>query len=178
MNDKASLTFKEQHRDFQEVVRELYVLRAWNKRFKEGDSQATLLLIAEAAIAGIAIERFLRAVLGVRATEKDTIYNLLQKATSGDPPLLVLPWNTQGNGCREISNVRNTLLHGNFEQAAQQAKCTSVQHYIKTQFAGEADRMFVVLDELALQFDTNTGRPLHNRTASQWADLPGNKSDD
>jgi hypothetical protein len=144
----------------------------WQEPSSEGDSQVTLLLLAEAAIAGIAIERFLRAVLSEGATEKDTVYNLLQKATSGDPPLLVLPWNTQENGCREISKVRNTLLHGNFAQAAREANYTSVEHYFKTQFAGEAEKLFETLDELALQFDTYTGRPLHNRTASQWAGKP------
>lgn len=75
-------SFSERHREMQEIARELDVLRPHNLRFREGDSQETMLMIAEAAVTCLAMERFLRIILAGEATEADTLPNLLEKATS------------------------------------------------------------------------------------------------
>jgi hypothetical protein len=56
--------------------------------------------------------------------------------------------------------VRNTLLHGNYAQAARRANCASVSDYFKTQFAGELEGMFKVTDFIIKQIDPATGRPI------------------
>ena len=56
-------TFKERNREFQELVRELVLVREHNLGFKVGDSQTTILMFAEAALVLTAMERFLRIVL-------------------------------------------------------------------------------------------------------------------
>lgn len=151
-------SFKDKYRDLQELVRELFVLRRWNLRFKDSDSQAEFLLFAEGAIVLVVLERFLRAILGARATEKHTLYNLLQIATSGDDPLLRLPADDTQLLITQLKDVRNTILHGNFEQASQQAKCANVAEFFKTQFAAEIERLTRIVDALFKQIDPETGR--------------------
>ena len=53
-------TFKDRFRDIQKLVRKLFVLRAHNLKFKESDSQTTLLLFAEASLTIIILEHFVR----------------------------------------------------------------------------------------------------------------------
>ena len=153
----AGQTFRDRHREIQELVRELAVVRNHNLQFKEGDPQDTMLLFAEAALVLIVLERFVRAVLGPEATDTDTIYNLLEKAVS--KRLLTVPWNDQQDGIRRMKNVRNTLLHGNYEQAAHQTGCKSVQEYFNVRFASEVETLTHVLENLMRQIDPATGRP-------------------
>jgi hypothetical protein len=114
------------------------------------------LLFAEGAVALVLIERFVRAVLGVRASEGDTLYNLLQKAVKDD--LLTLPFHSQEEGIRRIRTVRNTIQHGNYEQAAAQAGCDSVAAYFKTQFASEVEQLGRIAEHLIEQVDNRTGK--------------------
>lgn len=153
------MTFKDRYLDLQHLVRELQVLRQHNLQFKEGDPQDGLLLSAEAALVLLVLERFIRAVLGGETTDRDTLHSLLQKATSKKRgPLLILLWDDQQDGIRRICAVRNTLLHGNYEQAAREAGCATVADYFKTQFAGEIEAMYKVVDDLFKQIDPETGR--------------------
>src|SRR4051794_24652579 len=69
--------FKDRHLDLQHLVRELVYLRTWNMKFKEGASQAELLMFSECAVVMIAIERFFRLILGARATDGDTLDRLI-----------------------------------------------------------------------------------------------------
>ncbi len=150
--------FKDSYQDMQELARELDLLRRHNKQFKPGDPQQTLLMFAEGALVLVCLERFVRIVLGTEAGENDTLHTLLEKATGKRLALLTLPFDDQQDGIKKICAVRNTILHGNYEQAAKQASCASVPEYFKTQFAGELESMFKILDHLMQQIDPETGR--------------------
>jgi hypothetical protein len=158
--DASVTSFKDRNRALQELVRELALLRAHNLKFKEGDDPSTLLLFAEGAIVIVIIEHFVRMVLGDRATDRDTLNNLLEKAVADR--LLRLPWDDQAEGIREVVGVRNTILHGNYAQAAREAQCSSVEDYFKRQFAPEVEGMFKIADYLVTQIDPETGRPYAN----------------
>lgn len=80
--EMAMATFKEQNREFQELVRELFYVRKHNLAIKPGDPQDELLMFAEAALVLTAMERFLRIILRGEATDSDTLPNLLERATS------------------------------------------------------------------------------------------------
>jgi hypothetical protein len=150
-------TFRDDHREIQELVRELVVLREHNLQFKPGESAETLLLFSEAAIVLVAIERFVRAVLG-DAQDHETNYHLLQRAVCKG--LLRVPWDNQEEGIRKIKEVRNTLLHGNYEKAARDSGCANVTEYFLTTFAGEVEDLFKVAQALFKQIDPVTGKPL------------------
>ena len=115
-------------------------------------------MFAEGAVGMLAFEHFLRAILGERATDQDTFRGLLEKATSRRLQLLVLPWDDQEDGRKKITAMRNTLMHGNFSQAAREAKCRSVREYFQKQYAGEIEKTFQILDDLMKQIDPGTGR--------------------
>ena len=151
------MTFKDENLDLQHLVRELRVLRDHNRSFKEGDPQDTLLHVAEGAMALIVIERFLRAVLHDEATDTMTLFNLLERAMSRK--LVRLPWDDQKIGIKMLTDVRNTILHGNFEQAARLAGCASVPEFFRTQFAGEIEQLHQIAADLFRQIDPITGRP-------------------
>lgn len=152
-------TFKEQNREFQELVRELLFVRAWNLKFKAGDPQDKMLMFAEAALVLTAMERFLRIILVGHATDQDTLPNLLEKATSKRLNLIRFHPSTDcADAIRRIKNVRNTLLHGNYEQAAKQANCSNTAEYFQKQFAPEIERLYHLLDGMVKQIDIETGR--------------------
>lgn len=150
-------TFKEQHRSFQYLALELKNLREHNLRFKEGDPQDGILMFAEAAVVLVAIERFLRMIL-VEEVNNATIYNLLQMATGTARRLITLPDNDRDDAIRRITEVRNTLMHGNYEQAAEALGCT-VNEYFKRYFSSEIEQLFNLLDGMLKQIDPETGRP-------------------
>jgi hypothetical protein len=156
-------TFKERHPELQHLVRELLVVRNNNLRVKEGDPQDGLLLFAEASLVLMVLERFLRATLDSEASDGDTLYNLLQKAVSRK--LIELPWDDQQDGIKKLKDVRNTLLHGNYEQAARQAGCPSIEVYFKTQFASEVEALTKVTDHIMKQIEVETGRPRSRQPA-------------
>jgi hypothetical protein len=154
------MNFREAHREFQELVRELTLVRSHNLKFKQGDSQESFLGFAECALVLVTLERFLRMILETEAKEKDTLPNLLQKATSQRFALLNLPAHDRDRAITEITNVRNTLLHGNYEQAAQQAGCASVADYFKGPFLSEVEAVYQLTNALVAQIDPATGKPL------------------
>ena len=150
------MSFKDNHIELQHLVREHRLLRQHNLRFKPGDPQEDILLFAEGAVILMTLERFARAILGADATEEDTLYNLLQKAVSKG--FILLPWDDQEEGIRRLKDVRNTILHGNFEQAAKQAGCASVADYFGTTFAAEIERLYKITEHLFQQIDPATGK--------------------
>lgn len=152
----APPTFKDRHPELQHLVRELFVVRENNRRFKPGDAQQGLLLFAEGALVCLALERFLRAILESRPTGDATLYNLLQMALK--EKLLELPWRDQDDGIQRLKEVRNTWLHGNYEKAAANAGCASTTEYFRTQFASEVEMMFKIADNLVLQINLETGK--------------------
>ncbi|MGA3125024.1 MAG: hypothetical protein ABSF69_30155 [Polyangiaceae bacterium] len=149
-------TFKDENRALQELTRELAVLRQHNLQFKEGDPQHALLMFAEAAVVCMTMEHFVRIVLGGTAPADATLFNLLQMAVSRG--LLAVPWDDQQDGIKKIVAVRNSLLHGNYAQAAREAGCASVADYFRLQFAGEVETMTKVTDFMMRQIDPATGK--------------------
>jgi hypothetical protein len=153
----APATFMDENRPLQELARELALLRQHNLKFKAGDPQHTLMMFAEAALVCMALEHFVRIVLGSTAPADATLYNLLQMATSRG--LIKIPWDDQQDGIKKIVAVRNSLLHGNYAQPAREAGCVSVAGYFNSQFAGELEGMFKVTDFIMKQIDPMTGKP-------------------
>ncbi len=72
-------------------------------------------------------------VLGSQATDKDTLSNLLEKATSERLGLLVLRARDRQALIKGLKDVRNTILHGNYEQAARQNGCATIREVLQDQ---------------------------------------------
>ena len=149
-------SFKDKHPELQHIVREMLLVRSHNLKCAEEKDFDNLLHFAEGALVLLALERFARIVLGSRADERDTLYNLLQKAVKYG--LLHLPWDDQEDGIRRLKDVRNTTLHGGYEQAAAAAGCSSVAEYFRSsQHIGEVETLTKVLDHLMRQVDLEKG---------------------
>lgn len=146
-------TFKDQHRALQELVRELTVVRKHNLKFTDGAPQTDLLMFAEVGLVCMTLEHFVRIVLGESATPEATLFNLLERAVS--LRLIELP---EGVSVRDICAFRNSLLHGNFAQAATVAQCASVAEYFKSNYASQLERMYRIADFIVAQIDPTTGR--------------------
>jgi hypothetical protein len=83
----------------------------------------------------------------------------LEKATSERLGILKLPGNDRNDVIRRMKNVRNTILHANFEQAAKEAGCKDVRDYFRSsQFAGEVETLFKLLENFLDQIDPETGK--------------------
>lgn len=148
--------FKDENRALQELVRELRLVRNHNLTFKDGDNLAEVLLFAEAGLVCMTFEHFVRVVVGNDGPANATLYNLLEIAVSKD--LIRLPWDDQQDGIKKVCAVRNSILHGNYAQAAREAGKASVAEYFKTVFASEIEVMYAVVDDLMKQIDVNTGK--------------------
>lgn len=151
------MNFKDKFRDLQELVRELAILRTHNLREAEKQTQGGLLLFAEAALTCITLERFLRILPGVAATDTDTFPTLLEKAVAYK--ILSIPRENVDKFKRAVKDIRNQLLHANFEQAAKANHHNSVEEYFKTDFAAEIEFVFKFTNKLFSQVDPNTGKP-------------------
>jgi hypothetical protein len=154
------MTFKDENRLLQEMVRELLLLRDHNLKIKPGESQEKLMLVAEAGLVLMVLERFLRIIPGVNPAEKDTLPNLLEKATSKRLQLLVL--DDRENAIKRITRVRNTIIHANYEQAMKDYGLAHINEYFKIYFASEIEVLTKITDELLKQIDPNTGKRISN----------------
>lgn len=153
------MTFRDEQRELQELVRELFLLRDHNLRVARQGSDRELLLFAEGSLVLLVLERFLRVILKGEAHDHMTLQNLLEISTSERVGLLVLPARDRADAIRRITSVRNTLQHANYEQAAREAGCSSAADYFRSsQFIGEIERLFELVDHLFRQIDPSTGR--------------------
>lgn len=114
-------------------------------------------MFAEASLVLVVLERFLRIVV-TDSTERHTLPNLLEMATSRRRGLLRLPGSPEIIRTR-VSSIRNTLLHGNYEQAMERAGCSTVAEYFKTAFAREIEEIYQFTDMLMRQIDPDSGEP-------------------
>ena len=160
------MTFQDKYVDFQRLALELHRLRSHNTSFDTDSLE--LFFFAEGAVVLLALERFMRMILGAEATDSDTLPTLIEKATSARLDLIVLPGNLDRRELiRRIKGVRNTLMHGNFEQAAKQAGLSSKEEYFKTgMYISEVEVLYKILNRIVAQIDRETGRP-HPRTHSE-----------
>lgn len=157
------MTFKEQFVDFGEIARELMFVRSHNLKMHEtyGRWVPGYLLFSEGLMVLLAIERFLRIILGPEGAANDTLPNLLEKATSTRLNLLVLPpWWTRKQTIDAMKAVRNAIMHGNFEQAATQAGSRDTAHYFRSSaYINEVETLHRILDGFCTQIDPETGEP-------------------
>jgi hypothetical protein len=87
-----------------------------------------------------------------------------EKATSGNRKLLTLPgtW-SRDQSIKAIKSVRNTLIHGNYEQAAAGAHSGDVSAYFRSgHYISEVETLYNLVDDLMKQINIETGRP-HGR---------------
>jgi hypothetical protein len=154
--------FSEGYPELGELCYELKAVREHNLKFKEW--RRGYLMFSEAMLVLLTMERFLRIILGSDAGPDDTLPNLLEKATSKRRALITLPgtW-TRERAIKAIRDVRNTLMHGNYEQAAQQANRRDVRDYFSSStYTSEVESLFQVLDNMMGQIDPATGKPRQN----------------
>jgi hypothetical protein len=148
------MTFKDEHRELQELVRELNLLRQHNLRFRPGMSLDTLLIMSEAAMTLVTFERFLRILPDLNAEDSDTIDDLLKRATKRGGPLYL---HDRTATIRKIGRIRNALLHGNFEQEARRLGYTDLRAYFQKFDKDVVEDVFQLLDNLMAQIDRDTG---------------------
>lgn len=150
------IRFRDKYQDFGEICREIEIVRKHNLEFKKGDDLSDLLLFSEALLYLLALERFLRIVPQLEATDIDTLVNLLEKATSKRRGFIKI---NDRKYIKIIKDVRNSIIHGNFEQAAQQEE-VSYKDYFKLKFAGQVEELFGILNSIVCLIDPDTGKPI------------------
>lgn len=104
------LLFKQRFRDFQYLAQELCLLERYNRRALEDHRERELRLHSFLALTLLALERFLRMVLGARATDRDTLPNLLEKATARRNRLFELE--DRDKTIRFVNQARLVVMHG------------------------------------------------------------------
>lgn len=165
----GTTSFKDRNRELQELAREAFVLRNNNLQFQEGDSQDQLLMFAEGAMLLVCMERFLRALLGGDATNKDTLHNLLEKAFAQKRyDYLEVPGGDRDYLIEMVTGLRNGLLHGDFEQLARNASCASNLEYFKQHYARDLEKLYNILNTMMRQIDINTGQVFESQLSVRW----------
>jgi len=156
------MTFKDDHPEMQHLVRQLLKISATNDHIvtKLGKPDEAY-QFAEAALALITLERFLRIVLpAAEIASKDTLPNLLEKATSDRLKLLTLPGpRSRTDVIEDVRRVRNALLHGAFEQAATLRNVPDLATYFKVQFQKDVSELVAITNHVVEQIDPETGKP-------------------
>lgn len=158
---QGNMTFKEKYKDFAILCGELAYVREYNRKTAALDgSRKQFLVLSEAMLTLLALERFLRILPAVKAKKSDSLKDLLQRTLNPEKPILICA------GCdidiliKEIVSVRNTLIHGNFEQAAIQSKLSSKDDYLKIALIPEVEVLYKILEMLTDQIDLDTGERL------------------
>jgi hypothetical protein len=149
------MSFKDQHPEMQHLVRELNILRAHN--LKPQTPQDQLLLFAEASLVCSVLERFLRILPEVGATDNDTLSNLLEKAFSKKRKVLSLPNFKEQDFLKIIRELRNGIDHSNYEQLASSAGYSSIVDYFQKQFASDIELITRAVNCFMVQIDNDTG---------------------
>jgi hypothetical protein len=98
-------------------------LRAWNKQ----NHNRLPVAVAEAALALITLERILRVAIGPRGKGK-TLRTLLLQATDQKSGFLTIEGREEG--VRVLANLRNLLLHGDFEASGEPASTYLAQSLV------------------------------------------------
>jgi hypothetical protein len=150
--------FKDRYRELQQIARELSEVRKVNLYAPANDPARRPM--SEGLLTLLALERFLRIVLGSRATRKDTLRPLLRMVM--EPPLNIrLPGHLDPDGTiKLVTDVRNTLMHGNFEEAADRVGATHKDDYfISSAHVRELEMLYKVTNRIMAQIDPDTGRP-------------------
>lgn len=114
---------------------------------------------SQASLVCTFLERFLRILPAVGATNSDKLSNLLDKAFSHDRKALYLPSQINVEDFKKsIRDLRNGILHGNYEQLVQRSGAHDVQDYWKNHFPEDLLLILTSLQYFLLQIDSNTGK--------------------
>jgi hypothetical protein len=153
------MPFQEEFREFQEIVKELVSVRYHNLSFPQYDPN--MLLMAEGVLVLLALERFLRMILGSEARGQDTVGDLLEKATSDRLDLVRLPGMLgREKTIQVIAETSNTLARGDYEQAAKDAGLKHKDEYFRSSaYLAEIEALYRILNRLIKQIDPETGKP-------------------
>jgi hypothetical protein len=149
------VTLKQRLSDLEPFARELVLLREHNRRLEPSD-RSGLLLLAEASVGLLVLDRFLRAVLGAEADEGDELNDLLTKVSRNGA--IRLPGNDVSVIVEQVAAISWTLHRGRLAEAAAQAEAADVPTYLSNELAPEVERLFQLIDELFSQIDPDTGR--------------------
>ena len=150
-------TFMEQHREMQELAREWNIVRQHNLRCAAENTLGNLLLMAEGLLVITSFERFFRIIVP-NAQDHDTLYNLMQRAVALG--LVTMPHDSPQEAIRQITSVRNQILHANYEQAARESGQTSVVEYFgSSKYPGTVEGLTRILNNIIAQIDPATGLP-------------------
>lgn len=156
-DEGSQCTFKERNRELQELVREYVLVRAHNLGCAARNDHASLLLLAEGALLSLVLERFVRVVVK-DPSSKATLFSLLELAVKQGA--LTIPWDEVRDGIKRLSDVRNALMHANYEQAATLENLATPEEYFgSSRYAGTIERLRDVVDDLMRQIDPETGTP-------------------
>lgn len=120
-------------------------LRAHNKACEDPARHHGLLLLAEGALTLMLLERSCRFALGdVQLGDgKDNFRGVLMRAVLGAPPRLAIDAADRADAIERIIEVRNTLAHANYEQAATGSSSASVADYFgSSKYISEVDRLY------------------------------------
>ncbi|RYD84265.1 MAG: hypothetical protein EOP84_05975, partial [Verrucomicrobiaceae bacterium] len=153
-----SETFKDQHPEMQHLARELALLRVHNVQLTDDNVDREALLMAEAAVVCMSLERFLRITLGPQVKAGDTLGALLDKAFSERLQLLQFPGHDVDAIKKRLRLFRNAVLHGDYEAAAANAGCATIHEYFRTKFTPEIEEFYQTVNAMIAQVDQQTGQ--------------------
>lgn len=149
------------------LTNEYLAIRDNNERARRGEHTRGEALFAEGALLLVVIERFLRVLLRSAATTDHTLPNLLDMAMSDgfdllDPPVYfpAMPAATNRAFSKQmIVAIRNPILHGNYEQAADDSiRGKSVKSYFEDgTYRLDLQNAHDFFVSMVRQFDMDTG---------------------
>jgi hypothetical protein len=144
----------------QELVREFDIIHKHNLKYTNSNSQNVFLFFSEATMACVLLERFLRILPEIQATESDTLSNLLDKAFSDKRDVLfLLPQINKEEFKKLIRGLRNGIVHGNFEQLAKDANSASIEDYFGSgKFTKNIELLVKIIEYIIRQIDPETGK--------------------
>lgn len=156
-------TFKEQHRDLQFVIKNYIVLRAYNDQQGKNGTPDDAFLFAEASVLCVAFERFLRITPAMKAKDTETLGPLLDRAFAKNNPIFKPVHAAPIEDFKKaIRDIRNGVMHGNFEQLAKvyigKGLISNLEEYFKLGFlTKDMEIIFQAFNRLISQVDTDTG---------------------
>jgi len=152
-------TFKQEQWLFGEMGRELQIIAQRNAAMQAAHKYTEILVFAEASLVMLAFEHFLRVLLKDEAQDHHTLPPLLKMALEPDRGLLDPPTGMSiVDTVKLVKEFRNSLMHGNIQQASTRAGCATVLEYLAGPFGTETKQVFDILSALLGQIDPETGR--------------------
>lgn len=147
--------FKDKYKDLQFLIKEMYILRSYNDKKAKDKKFDELFLFSEASALFICLERFLRVLPAIKASNSDTIYNLMERALKlFNSPYINI---TNERLTKVVTDIRNGILHGNFEKCAYEYKCDVEQYFGKGHFTQDIQIIFDVFRSFIDQVNSLTG---------------------